>query len=172
MVEGATGGIGLRAMLGEMGLTIASIGLHTVSSAAKPFASRRGTGKIRLISVKELWLQEVVKNRLVRFFKIGGEVNLADMLADEVPGRSQTSTAEPACQLAGRHSACCRCRGGVLVTVSPSSPHRIVLYPETLQNFSLIRPAWHGICVAILAQASLDAVSCQSKVTLHRSLQL
>ncbi len=48
-------------MLGEMGLTIASIGLHTDSSSAKSFASRRGTGKIRHISVKELWLQEVVK---------------------------------------------------------------------------------------------------------------
>ena len=80
MVEGATRGIGLSGMLEELGLVTGGVELHTDSSAAKSFASRRGVGKIRHISVKELWLQEAVKEGKVRLRKIGGEVNPADLM--------------------------------------------------------------------------------------------
>jgi hypothetical protein len=69
MEERATRGIGLRTLLGETGLAIAGIGLHTDSSAAKSFASRRGNGKILLISVKEFWFQGAVDKGMARLHK-------------------------------------------------------------------------------------------------------
>ncbi len=80
MVEGATRGIGLSGMLGDLGLVIGVFELHTHSSAGMSLASRRGPAKIRHISVRELWLQEVVKEGKVRLMKIGGEINPADLL--------------------------------------------------------------------------------------------
>ncbi len=65
-------------------MTVASIGLRIESSAAKSFASRRGAGKIRYISVKELWLQRAVNECLVRLSEVGREANPADMLTQSL----------------------------------------------------------------------------------------
>ncbi len=115
VVEGATRGIGLRSMFGDMGVTIASIGLHTDSSAAKSFASRRGTGEIRHISVKERRPDLLVQGWW------GGQPSRH---VDQVPGLGQAPAAEPAFRPAGRNSANCQCRGGRLVTSSPASTRR------------------------------------------------
>ena len=66
MVEGASRGLGLRSMLGELGVVTGVVELHTDSSAAKSFASRRGLGKMRHVDIKFLWLQESVKLGNVR----------------------------------------------------------------------------------------------------------
>ena len=52
MVEGATRGVGLKAILCEMDVIIGIVGMHADSSAAKSFASRCGLGNVRHISVK------------------------------------------------------------------------------------------------------------------------
>ena len=80
MTEGATRGMGLQTMLGEMGVFIATLHLYTDSSAAKSFASRRGLGKMRHVEVKELWLQAAVKEGKVKLHKVDGEMNPADLL--------------------------------------------------------------------------------------------
>ena len=51
MVEGASRGLGLRSMLGELGVVTGVVELHTDSSAAKSFASRRGLGKMRHVDI-------------------------------------------------------------------------------------------------------------------------
>ena len=79
MVEGATRGIGLRTMFGEMGVDVSVLVVSTDSSAAKSFASQRGLKKMRHIEVKELWLQEAVCRGKVKILKIGGTKNPADM---------------------------------------------------------------------------------------------
>ena len=80
LVEGETRGIGIRSMLEELGVVASEVELHTDSSAAKSFASRRGVGKLRHIDLKELWLQEAVKQGKVRLKKVHGETNPADLL--------------------------------------------------------------------------------------------
>ena len=80
MVEGATRGIGNLHMLNELGMQIVDVELHTDSSSAKSFASRRGVGKIRHVDLKELWLQEAVKVGKVRLKKVYGPNNPADLL--------------------------------------------------------------------------------------------
>ena len=80
MTEGATRGIGLKTMIGELGVIVQFVELYTDSAAAKSFASRRGTGRMRHIEVKELWLQEAVKAGSVKLRKVIGFDNPADML--------------------------------------------------------------------------------------------
>ena len=79
MVEGATRGIGLRTMLGEMGVEVSVVVISTDSSAAKSFASQRGLKKMRHIECKELWLQEAVCRGKVKLLKIEGTKNPSDM---------------------------------------------------------------------------------------------
>jgi hypothetical protein len=82
MVDGVIRAIGLQTMCGEIGMLGMSgpITLHTDSSAAKSFASRRGLGKARHIQTRSLWLQQAVADRRVRVRKVAGTVNPADIL--------------------------------------------------------------------------------------------
>ena len=79
MVEGATRAIGARTMLDEIGVKV-NLTLATDSSAAKSLGSRRGTGKIRHLATKWLWLQAEVANGSIRLVKVPGEKNPADVL--------------------------------------------------------------------------------------------
>ena len=54
--------------------------LHTDSSAAKSFASRRSIGTMRHLEVKDLWLQAAVKEGKGRLYKVNGEEDPADLL--------------------------------------------------------------------------------------------
>ena len=90
MVEAATRAMGVKSLAEELGVTC-EIVLYTDSSGAKSFASRRGTGKVRHIEVKWLWLQKAVKQGKVTLAKIWGKENPADLFtkylaADEIKG--------------------------------------------------------------------------------------
>ena len=54
--------------------------MATDSSGAKSFASRRGSGRIRHIEVKWLWLQQAVAEGRFRMEKVAGVDNPADIL--------------------------------------------------------------------------------------------
>ena len=84
MVEGETRAIGLKTMLGEMGVEVSVIVISTDSSSAKSFASKR-LGKMRHIEVKELWLQEAVCRGRIKLYKIPGTENRADLFTKYLP---------------------------------------------------------------------------------------
>ena len=71
MCEGASRGLGLQAMMGELGLSVRMF-VCTDSAAAKSFASTRGLGRMRHIEVRELWLQELVQKGRRRGHKPSG----------------------------------------------------------------------------------------------------
>ena len=81
VVEGATRAIGLQTSAKELGIVAddAVVELVTDSSSAKSFASRRGSGRIRHVEVKWLWLQRAVADGKVRLRKILGTTNPADV---------------------------------------------------------------------------------------------
>jgi hypothetical protein len=79
MVEGATRGIGIKTMLEELGVCV-KIVLATDSSAAKSLGSRRGTGRIRHLETRWLWLQLEVAKGNIKLAKVAGDVNPADVL--------------------------------------------------------------------------------------------
>jgi hypothetical protein len=81
MVEGSTRTVGLRNMLAELGIYVQGpIVLHSDSSAARSFASRRGVGKIRHLEVRHLWLQSEVSGQRIQLQRVAGDANPADLL--------------------------------------------------------------------------------------------
>ena len=81
LVEGATRALGMQTAARELGIISNDIvvDVATDSSGAKSFASRRGTGRIRHIEVKWLWLQQAVAEGKFRLRKIPGSMNPADV---------------------------------------------------------------------------------------------
>ena len=66
----------------EVGIEVGdlSVEIATDLSGAKSFASRRGSGRIRLFEVKWLWLLQVVADGRFRMTKVAGAKNPADIL--------------------------------------------------------------------------------------------
>ena len=69
----------MKKMLEELGVPVEVV-LATDSSAAKSLGSRRGTGKIRHLETKWLWLQAEVAEGRIKLEKVPGDVNPADVL--------------------------------------------------------------------------------------------
>ena len=86
MVDGATRRIGMKTMLEELGVPVEVV-LATDSSAAKSLGSRRGTGKIKDLETKWLWLQAEVAEGRTKFEKVPGDVNPADVLTKYKSGK-------------------------------------------------------------------------------------
>ena len=85
MVKGGSVGLGIKALLCDLGVS-AKINLRTDASAAKGIASRKGLGKVRHIEVNQLWLQDRVATGDIQVLKVKGTVNLADALTKYVEG--------------------------------------------------------------------------------------
>ena len=54
--------------------------LHTDSSAAKSFVSRKGLGKMKHLEIRDLWLQREVALGKVGVNKVDGTKNPADLM--------------------------------------------------------------------------------------------
>ena len=82
MVDGVIKAMGIQSLGKEVGLSHLSgpIRLHTDSSSAKSFASRRGLGRARHVETRRLWLQEAVADRRVLVSKVSGIRNPANLL--------------------------------------------------------------------------------------------
>ena len=79
IVKASSVGLGLKAMLTDMGMN-PSLEVLTDASAAKGIASRTGLGKTRHIEVHYLWVQERVANKDMTLSKVWGHDNPADLL--------------------------------------------------------------------------------------------
>ena len=77
--KSAANGLGAWSLLSDMGLTL-DIRVYTDATTGKSIASRRGLGKVRHISVNELWIQELVQNKSITIVKIKNKFNPSDML--------------------------------------------------------------------------------------------
>ena len=82
VVDGASRALGMQTAAKELGIMIDDLAVEmaTDSSGAKTFASRRGSGRIRHIEVKWLWLQQAVADGRFRMTKVAGVLNPADIL--------------------------------------------------------------------------------------------
>jgi hypothetical protein len=79
VVKAASVGLGLKAMLKDMGIQ-AELEVLTDATAAKGIASRRGLGSTRHIDVHYLWVQERIANKDLVLSKVWGHDNPADLL--------------------------------------------------------------------------------------------
>jgi hypothetical protein len=86
LVKAASQGLGLRAMLDDLGVGMRlkimdkKIRIKTDASAARGMALRKGLGPVRHIEVGQLWIQDKVNSGDIGIEKIGGKINLADTL--------------------------------------------------------------------------------------------
>ena len=67
--------------------------VHEVdASACKSILMRKGSGGLKHVEVKQLWVQEAVANKLIQVRKIGREWNAADTLASYSTSRRSRRT--------------------------------------------------------------------------------
>jgi hypothetical protein len=71
--------IGVFELLAEI-YTPKKIIINTDASAARGMLLRRGSGKVKHLTAKQLWVQEIVKSYSVDIIKIDRKVNWADVL--------------------------------------------------------------------------------------------
>ncbi len=78
IIRGAACGLQLRELLMEMGLKM-KVRVRTDSSAAKGVVKRSGSGKMKHMAAKHLWIQEVVRQGIVDVTTIDTLHNTADL---------------------------------------------------------------------------------------------
>ena len=78
IVNGSARGIFTKHMYEEMGRNI-NIDVETDSTAAIGMCSRTGVGKTRHIQVRWLWIQDAIRDKVVRLRKVSGTENVAHM---------------------------------------------------------------------------------------------
>ena len=87
MVESVARAKALRNFAVELGFSgldnVVTLGMDT--SAAKSFVCRRGLGKMRDWEIRDLWLQNEVRNDRLVFRKISGDRNPADLMTKALP---------------------------------------------------------------------------------------
>ena len=84
-VDGSARGIFTKHMYEEMGQTI-NIDVETASTAAIGMCSRTGVGKTRHIQVRWLWIQDAIRDKVVRLRKVKCTENEADMGTKDLDG--------------------------------------------------------------------------------------
>ena len=85
IVDGSARGIFTKHMYEEMGRTI-NIDVETDSTAAIGMCSRTGVGKTRHIQVRWLWIQDAIRDKVVRLREVRGTDNEADMGTKDLDG--------------------------------------------------------------------------------------
>ena len=87
LVKGASQAMGVRSLLGDMGLK-ARVKVMTViesdATAAIGIANRKGLGNVRHIDVAKLWVQDHVRSGSIKIKKVGTNDNYADALTKPV----------------------------------------------------------------------------------------
>ena len=115
VVKGTAEAMGLRALLQDLGI-LSKIAVRSDATAAIGIVSRLGLGKVRHLSVADLWVQQAAKNGSVEYYKVPGQINPADLFTKALDSKSMEGHAARIGQvvLAGR-SEIAPCRRGVEV---------------------------------------------------------
>ena len=87
IVKAATMGLGMKGLLGDLGVEV-KVQVNMDPSAAKSIASRRGAGRMRHIEVRELWVQGRVAKGELSVVKVEGRGERGGRL-DEARGQTE-----------------------------------------------------------------------------------
>ena len=79
VVKGAQEGLGIKAILADLGLR-GRIQEKSDATAAIGIVARTGLGKVRHLAVADLWVQRAARRGEIEFTKVPGAINPADML--------------------------------------------------------------------------------------------
>ena len=79
MVRGFSEVLGLQSVARDLGVELKPE-VHADSSAAIGICNRSGIGKVRHLAVAQLWVQDHVRSKACRLFKVLGTENPADLM--------------------------------------------------------------------------------------------
>ena len=99
-VKAISEGIGVTELLKEIGIKDVRMTVYTDSSACKGMILRRGSGKVKHLTTKQLWVQGAVRAHEIDIQEIPREANIADMLTHAVNKREMSD----AMRMLGYHS--------------------------------------------------------------------
>ena len=87
MVKGGSNGMGVQAIMKEIGIALPLM-LKTDASAAMGISMRRGLGKVRHIDVSQLWIQQKVLSGEIKIIKVRTDENFSDALNKYVSSKN------------------------------------------------------------------------------------
>ena len=79
VVKASTEALGLQSVLDDFGFRV-RIEIQSDATAAIGMVRREGLGKVRHLAVADLWIQQKAKDGTIRYSKINGKHNPADLL--------------------------------------------------------------------------------------------
>ena len=88
------------ALLKDLGYT-PRCSIHADASAALGIISRRGLGKVRHLDVSHLWIQEIAARKMIRYEKVPGSQNPADIFTKA--GIDSATVSKHVAKLGGLH---------------------------------------------------------------------
>ena len=83
VVKGSQESLGMQSLMADVGLK-AKLEVRSDATAAIGMVARIGLGKVRHLSVSDLWVQHVAKDGRIRYSKLAGSQNPADLLTKSV----------------------------------------------------------------------------------------
>jgi hypothetical protein len=78
IIEGASRALGIQALMEDMGFD-SEVRMKSDSSAGRAISLRKGTGKLRHLQVKYLWIQDALFEKRLRIEKVKGTENPSDV---------------------------------------------------------------------------------------------
>ena len=76
--------LGIQSVARDLGVELKPE-VHADSSAAIGICNRCGIGKVRHLAVAQLWVQDLVRTKACRLFKVLGTENPADLMTKPLP---------------------------------------------------------------------------------------
>ena len=84
IVRASTEGLGMVTLLGDFGMTDATVSIGIDATAAMGIAQRVGPNKVRHVEVDILWIQEQQARKILPLRKIPGPKNPSDLCTENV----------------------------------------------------------------------------------------
>jgi hypothetical protein len=83
-IKASSEGLGVMSMLNDYGISVQG-DIWSDASAALGIIARNGLGKMRHLDTSYLWIQEVSASKRLRYSKVDGKKNAADLMTKNVP---------------------------------------------------------------------------------------
>ena len=104
VVRGTAEVMGLQALYSDLGMSM-KCAIRSDATAAIGIVGRIGLGKVRHLSVADLWVQQIARQGRVEYSKIPGQINPADMFTKPVDEKTMLEHAARISQVSLRGRA-------------------------------------------------------------------
>jgi len=79
VTKAAAEGLGIQSVLADFGIT-AKLELHSDATAAIGICKRQGLGRVRHLATADLWVQQKLRSRELKLYKLPGKDNPSDLM--------------------------------------------------------------------------------------------